>query len=241
MKTRQQREFEARIRAQQLAARELERSRSRVQEGKQDQSESDSLLEARMRNQRRNAVRERIDRAGATLPKRTYLSAAEHHYNYQEFWLKRHPRRILAHRSSPVDGSSLFTRDCEFDGCRRPFFTPARQRKFCSEPCARKDQRQKAAAARSRYESLTEQCAAEGCSERFFRLRENHQYCSSKCRDRSRDKKSARHQARQCEACEETFIPKSSRARFCSDRCRVRAWSRQKVIRQREAERTPDE
>lgn len=227
MKTSQQRAFEARLRRQARAAmvgRPVSES---------DQWPPPELLEEREFNQRRNAVKARIDADGDRLPKGEYRSAAEHHHVYSEYQREQNGRFRLAGRLSPLDGEgALYTARCEFGGCGRTFVTGVRQRRFCSSECARQSQREHAAAKQARYEAATVECGLAGCGERFFRLRPDHRYCSSRCRDLARTRKRVQHVPRGCEACGGEFVPKNVRARFCSSRCRVRVWGRQKADRE---------
>lgn len=221
MKTRQQREYEARLRAQ---------IRAEMQ-GPYGEDHLDALAEERAFNERMSAVHARVDERGERLPCGEYRAAAEHHFAHREARRSRHPRTLAAHPSSPVAGTDLYTRECEREGCEEHFVTAARQRQFCSETCARKDQRAQAAAKRARYEAATIECARTGCTERYFSLRPDHRYCSARCRDRARIRTRTQHPARPCESCEKDFVPKNVRARFCSDRCRVRVWGRRKADR----------
>lgn len=230
MKTQQQRAWEARIRAQ--LREQFQRTGPHTFEDEKELSgfgdRASELAEVRAFHRRVDAVKRRIDQNGSPLPKGAYRSAAEHHYAYDEFYRRRHYSPLVAHKSEPVSSTGLWTRGCEREDCEQQFVTSARQRMFCSESCARKDQRVKAAAARARYEALTFECARPACTERLFRLRPDHRYCSSRCRDQARSRARVQHVARPCEACAEEFVPKNARARFCTDRCRVRVWEREK-------------
>ncbi len=231
MKTRSQSEFEARIRAK------IRAERAKKHKGANDSPDSDPLerctawkssAEERWVNERSQAIRQRVDENGNRIPSGAYRSAAEHHFAYREFRRERHPRNALAHAAMPIDESNLYTRSCELERCGRVFVTSARQRRFCSEKCVRKDQRKQAAEARKRYEAATMKCSRSECAERFFRLRQDHRFCSAKCRTRACQRSRVMHQERPCEACNAMFTPRNSRAKFCSDRCRVRSWSRSK-------------
>lgn len=233
MKTRSQRAFDARIRAK-IRAAQMKKQEATSDAPLSDQLEErrrlwESFAGERWANERIEAVRVRVDESGNRIPKGAYRSAAEHHFAYGESRRTRHPRKVLAHPAMPVDGSSLYTRSCELETCGRAFVTSARQRKFCSDSCARKDQRKQATEAHKRYEAATSPCSRKGCAERFFRLRPDHRFCSARCRDHARQRVRVQHQEQPCEACRVMFTPKTVRAKFCSDRCRVRAWSRAKA------------
>lgn len=229
MKTQQQRIFEAQVRRE-VARRHHREPEQASPPAAQPDAQPDVHHAQRERNESARGVQARVDSDGNPLPKGAYRSAAEHGYVYREYWRPRHSNGILAHRGAPVSGNpGLWRLACTRADCGGEFVTSARQSRFCSEACARADQRAKAQAKRTRLESVTVECAKAGCLERIFQLRPDHRYCSASCRNDARTRARVVHEARPCDACGAQFTPKNARARFCGPNCRVRAWKRAQV------------
>lgn len=136
-------------------------------------------------------------------------------------------RMLALQREKQLRGDNIYFEGGEWfkrcPVCQQTFYSPAKQRRYCSDECRR--------SAEARVEAIDSWmrnlaiavCNTPGCENEFRAKKKSHRFCSSKCRDKFRNSFRNLNSTRSCKQCGKPFESQRLTARFCSPSCRVRA------------------
>lgn len=122
-------------------------------------------------------------------------------------------RASARHPAAPAGGGGYEFR-CQLETCQNTFYSPSRQRRYCSDSCRVKQEQQRRKYATRINMLATRECDCPGCETRFTPAHARHRFCSPQCR--SREYRAAqRLRVRACAWCQTPLYGKRSSARFC--------------------------
>lgn len=107
--------------------------------------------------------------------------------------------------------------------CQQTFYSPAKQRRYCSDECRRSAEERAEAVDRWMQNLALARCAAPSCESQFRPRRRDHRFCSDACRYAFRNSFRNLNSSRPCVRCGKPFEAHRSTARYCSGACRVQA------------------
>lgn len=142
----------------------------------------------------------------------------------KQFELSLQRSRGLAHPAKPTESATGWHITCERTDCSVSFFTPTRQRRYCSDHCRRLVEQERKARSERLEQLLLQTCSAADCAERFRASSAEHRFCSSACRKRAH-RVASDLSSTICGWCKQLLPEDATRRRvYCDDACRRRAF-----------------
>jgi len=136
-------------------------------------------------------------------------------------------RMLALQREKQLRGNNIYFEGGEWFKrclvCQQTFYSPAKQRRYCSDECRRTTEAQVDAIDSWMRNLAIAVCNTPGCENEFKPKTKSHRFCSTKCRLKFHNSFRTLTPARTCQSCGSQIEQQISSAKFCSTKCRVRA------------------